>query len=51
MGASMKGRRSNRGHFPVLAMGDLGRDYIVKACGVLLAVDMSVQAAMNDAIG
>lgn len=51
MGASMKGRRSNRGHFPVLAMGDFGRDYIVKDCGVLLAVDMTVQAAMNDAIG
>lgn len=46
----MKDRRSNRGHFPVLARGeDLGRDYIVKDCGVLLAVDMTVQAAMNDA--
>lgn len=52
MGACMKDRRFNRGHFPVLARGeDLGRDYIVKDCGVLLAVDMTVQAAMNDAIG
>lgn len=47
----MKDRRFNRGHFPVLARGeDLGRDYIVKDCGVLLAVDMTVQAAMDDAI-
>ena len=28
----------------------MGRDYIVKDCGVLLAVDITVQAAMNDAI-
>ena len=46
-----EGQAFQQGPLPSSCQGEnLGRDYIVKACSVLLAVDMTVQAAKDDAI-